>query len=131
MSSNSPTTPVSRKLYWVVWVISVLPSLMFVAAGATMLSHSEQAVQGFEKYGYPEHVLLGLGITVSVSTAMYLIPNTSVLGAIFLTGYLGGATARHVRASAPFFIPIIVGALVWLGLLLRDARLRELLPLRR
>ncbi len=131
MSSNSMNAPPSRKLYWAGWVIGALPSLMFVAAGAMMLSRSDDVVQGFEKYGYPENVLLGLGTTVLVSTVLYLVPNTAVLGAILLTGYLGGATATHVRASEPFFVPVIVGALVWLGLILREARLRELLPLRR
>jgi hypothetical protein len=65
-----------------------------------------------------------------VSTALYLIPRTSTLGAILLTGYLGGATATHVRVGEPFYFPVIFGALIWLGLLLREPRLRLLLPLR-
>jgi hypothetical protein len=62
---------------------------------------------------------------------LYAIPQTAVLGAILLTGYLGGAVSTHVRAGEPFFFPVIVGVLVWLGLVLRDPRLRSLAPLRR
>ena len=62
---------------------------------------------------------------------LYVIPQTAVLGAILLTGYLGGAVATHVRAGEPFWFPIIFGILIWLGLVLRDARIRALVPLRR
>lgn len=71
-----------------------------------------------------------LGIVELACVVIYLIPQTAVLGAILLTAYLGGATATHVRISDAFFIPIIVGMLIWLGLYLRDGRIRELLPLR-
>jgi Mn2+/Fe2+ NRAMP family transporter len=72
-----------------------------------------------------------IGILEIACTVIYVIPRTSVLGAILLTGYLGGATATHVRIGDPsFFGPVIFGVLVWLGLWLRDARLRALLPLR-
>ena len=82
--------------------------------------------------GYPESVILGLGSSCW-STILYLIPRTAVLGAILLTGYLGGAVASHVRVGAgPFEVlfPVIFGALLWGGLFLRDERLRELVPLR-
>jgi hypothetical protein len=62
---------------------------------------------------------------------LYLIPQTAVLGAILLTGYLGGATATHVRVDEAYFMPVVVGILVWLGLYLRDPRLRALVPWRR
>ena len=62
---------------------------------------------------------------------IYTIPQTSVLGAILLTGYLGGATATHVRVGQPFWFPIMMGVLVWAGLFLREERLRALIPLRR
>jgi DoxX-like family len=83
--------------------------------------------------GYPESVILGLGIALLASTVVYLIPRTSVLGAILLTGYLGGAVATHVRVGDNLFsviFPVLLGALLWGGLVLRDARLRALLPLR-
>jgi hypothetical protein len=77
---------------------------------------------------------VGIGITVLVCTALYLIPRTSILGAIFLTAHLGGATAANIRAGSPVFntsFPIIFGVLVWLGLFLREYRLYALIPLRR
>lgn len=84
-------------------------------------------VEGFAHLGYPESLALGIGILELVCTVVYVIPRTSVLGAILLTGYLGGATATQVRVDDPFFAPIV---LVWGGLFLRDNRLRDFLPLR-
>ena len=81
--------------------------------------------------GYPVHLLLPIGIVEICCVILYVIPRTCVLGAILMTSFLGGATASHVRVDDPFFIPVIVGVLVWLGLLLRDKRLWPLLPLRR
>ena len=73
----------------------------------------------------------GLGILEVACTVIYLIPRTAVLGAILLTGYLGGATATHVRIGEPWFMPVLLGVVVWLGIYLRDPRLRALIPLRR
>jgi len=91
------------------------------------------AVEGTMQLGYPEHVIVGIGSVELVCLALYLIPRTSVLGAIVLTGYLGGAIATHVRIGSPLFthtmFPIYVAALVWGGLFLRDHRLRRLIPL--
>jgi fucose permease len=86
--------------------------------------------EGFAHLGYPMSVALGLGILEIACTLLYVIPRTSVLGAILLTGYLGGATATHLRVGDPYFMPVLLGVLVWAGLYLRDARLRALLPLR-
>ena len=91
-------------------------------------------VEATVKLGYAESVIVPLGVVLLISTVLYLIPLTSVLGAIFLTGYLGGAVATHVRAAEGLFsiiFPITFGALLWLGLYLRDSRLRALVPLRR
>lgn len=94
-----------------------------------------QAVEGTVRLGYPESVVLCIGIIEMVCLVAYVIPRTSVLGAILLTGYLGGAVATHVRIGSPLFshilFPIYVGALVWGALLLRDDRLRSLLISRR
>jgi hypothetical protein len=87
--------------------------------------------EGTRKYGYPEHSAIPIVITEILCTLLYAIPRTATLGAILLTAYLGGAVATHVRADEPFFFPIIFGVLVWLGLLLREPRLRTLLPLRK
>jgi DoxX-like protein len=93
------------------------------------------AVQGTMQLGYPEHVILGIGIIELVCLALYVIPQTAVLGAILLTGYFGGAVATHVRVGSPLFshilFPVYVALLIWGGLYLRDERLRALIPLRR
>ena len=77
--------------------------------------------------------MFGLGLVLLACTVLYVVPRTSVLGAILLTGYLGGAVASHVRVGEglfPVFFPVMVGVLLWLGLYLRDVRLRSLIPLR-
>jgi hypothetical protein len=83
------------------------------------------------KYGYPEGAMVKIQITCLICALLYAFPRTAVLGAILLTGYLGGATATHVRVSEPFFVPILVSVLAWGGIFLRDERLRALIPLRR
>jgi hypothetical protein len=87
-------------------------------------------IEGFIRLGYPESLALGIGIVELACAVLYVIPQTSVIGAILLTGYLGGATATHLRIGEPFFAPIVLGVMVWGGLFFREARLRALLPLR-
>ncbi len=87
---------------------------------------------GFQKMGWSEEDALYLGITELVCTVLYAIPQTAVLGAILVTGYLGGAVATHARIhDAQLILPAIFGVLVWLGVYLRDARLRAVLPFRK
>lgn len=129
MLSDSASAPVSRTALWTGRIISALV-VAFLLMGSTMsLSRSERAVQGLVEMGYPAGSLFGIGVALLISTLLYAIPQTSVLGAILLTGYFGGATATHVRAGEPFFLAVVFGVLVWLALVLRDRRLRELLPL--
>lgn len=90
-------------------------------------------VEGTVRLGYSENVIVPLGIVLIACTVLYLVPRTAVLGAILLTGYLGGAVDTHVRASDglfPILFPVILGVLIWGGLFLRDDRLRALIPLR-
>lgn len=93
------------------------------------------AVDATVQLGYPDNVVVGIGIVELVCLVLYVIPRTSVLGAILLTGHLGGAIATHVRVGSPLFthtlFPIYVAGLIWGGLLLREERLRTLLPVRR
>ena len=121
----------SRAMIWTGRVISALPVLGLLFSAAMKFLKPPEVIEGFTKLGYPEILALGLGILEVACTILYMIPQTAVLGAILLTGYLGGATATHVRVGDSFVAPVIVGVLVWLGLFLRDHRLRALLPLRR
>jgi hypothetical protein len=82
------------------------------------------------KFGYPPATLPIFGILEVTCVVIYLIPRTAILGAILLTGYLGGAIATHARVGDPFVIPLILGVVVWAGLYVRDERLRSLIPLR-
>ena len=121
--------PVSNWMLWAGWIITVLPVLALLVSGTLKLIQPPWALQGFRELGYPESTALGIGIVELACAVIYVIPRTSVLGAILLTGYLGGATATHVRVGEPFFAPIVLGVLVWGGLYLRDARIRALIPL--
>ena len=130
MQPDTQSTPVSKKSLWTGRILSALPALLLLFSGVMKLVKPAPVVEGFAHLGWPDRLALGLGITELACTAVYLIPRTSVLGAILLTGYLGGATATQVRVGEPFFGPVLLGVLVWLGLYLREPRLRPLLPLR-
>lgn len=111
--------------------MSGLPVLLLLFSGVLKLIKPAPVMQGFAHFGYPESLILVIGMLELVCTTVYVIPRTSVHGAILLTGYLGGATATNVRVGNPlFFVPAILGVLVWGGLFLRDDRLPSLLPLR-
>ena len=131
MSIDSQTSlPQSKAMTIVGWILSVLPCLLLVMSATFKLIQSEEVVKGFEEQNWPLSTAVPLGIVELASTILYLIPQTAVLGAILLTGYLGGATAVHVRLSEPFWVPVVMGVVLWLGIYLRDARLRQLIPLR-
>lgn len=131
MQSDTPTAPASKKTLWAGRIMGALPALMLLFSGVMKLMKPPSVMEGFTRLGYPESLALGIGIVEILCTILYLIPRTSILGAILLTGYLGGATATHLRIGEPFFMPIVLGVLVWGGLFLSDHRLRALIPLRR
>ena len=127
----SPQQPNKAMLYGG-WAASVLPVLVLLMSATMKLTHNPEMGKLFvEKFGYQESIATPLGIVEVLCAILYCIPSTSVLGAVLLTGYLGGAVATHERVSDPPLAPIVVGVLLWLGLFLRDARIRELLPLRK
>ena len=129
-SPSNATT--SKGMLWTGRVLSALPVLLMMGIGlAIMLFKPEEIEKGMKQYGFPEHSGMKIMVVEMVCVVLYIIPQTAVLGAILLTGYLGGATCTHVRAGEPFFMPVIVGIVVWLGLFFRDARVRALIPLRR
>jgi hypothetical protein len=130
VSADRDATAASTKMIWTGRVVSAVPILMLVMSAVMKFMKPPEVVKGFVDLGYPEHLALGLGVVELACTALYAWPRTAVLGAILLTGYLGGATATHVRVEEAFHMPVILGVLVWLGLYLRDRRLRDLVPLR-
>jgi hypothetical protein len=132
MPSDTQTTPVSKKSLWAGRIISALVGLLLVFSGVMKLLKPVPVLQGFAHFGYPESLILGIGILEIACAIVYLIPRTSVLGAILVTGYLGGATATNVRVADPsFYVTVILGVLAWAGLYLREDRLRALIPLRK
>lgn len=119
----------SRTTSWTGRVLSALVVLFMVFDAVIHIAKPAPVVQAFAQLGYPLHLSVGLGILELACTALYVIPRTSVLGALLLTGYLGGAIASQVRIEAgwfPVIFPAIVGALLWTGLALRDSRVRAL-----
>jgi hypothetical protein len=117
------------------YVLSGIAALFLAFDTILKVLRLAPAVEGTTALGYPAGSVFWIGAIEMVCLALYVVPRTSILGALLLTGYLGGAIATHVRVSNPLathtLFPIYVALLVWGGLYLRDERLRELLPLRR
>jgi hypothetical protein len=112
-------------------IVSGFAALFLLADGALRAVRFAPYVEGTVQFGYPQHLAAPIGIVLVVCTLLYVVPRTAVLGAILLTGYLGGATASHVRMEDPFFLfAAVFGVLVWAGLYLREPRIRALIPLR-
>ena len=133
MQSNIEIANVSKGALWTGRIISGLAALLFVFDGVGHLMKPVPVVEAFARLGYPLSASVGIGLVLLLCTAIYVTPKTWVLGAILLTGYLGGAVSTHVRAGSSTFeviFPVIFGVLVWLGIYLRDERLRALIPLR-
>ena len=123
----------SRAMVWTGRVQTTLAVLFFLLDGVMKLAKPSFVVEATTKMGYPENVIVPLGVVLLTCTVLYLIPQTAVLGAVLLTGYLGGAVASHVRTEDGAFaivFPVIFGGLVCGGLVLRDQRLRAVLPWR-
>jgi len=120
----------TKQMLWAGYVMSALPVLMLLFSGILKLVKPASVAEGFTHLGYDDNLALGLGLVELLSTLLYVIPRTTVLGAILLTGYLGGATATHLRIGEPFHMAVLLGVLLWGGLYLRDERLRQLIPLR-
>lgn len=125
------TGPISKKMIWAGRVVSAIPVLLMLFSAAMKFAKPAPVVQGMVRFGYPESQLFLLGLLESLSCVVYLIPRTAVLGAILMTGYLGGATASNLRIGDPSYIlTVTLGVFVWAGLFLRDSRVRALIPLR-
>jgi uncharacterized membrane protein YphA (DoxX/SURF4 family) len=124
--------PNSKTLTWTGGVITGLVALMLIfSATMKFLNPPDFAKEFVGRLGYPEDLAFAIGVAEVSCVLLYLIPRTAILGAVLLTGYLGGAVATHVRIHDNFAGPLIGGVLVWLGVYCRDPRIRALLPLRR
>ena len=136
IQANAPVVKSSSKVLWTGRILSGLVVLfLLVDAGFKLIKPlPAPAVKAFGQLGYPVGLATGIGIVLLGCVALYLIPRTSVLGAILLTGYLGGAVASHVRVGDPWFshalFPVYIGLFIWGGLYLRENRLWALIPLR-
>ncbi len=131
MPSGTQTAPASKAMLWVGRVISGLMIVFMLFDAGIKILKLPAAVEGTVRLGYPASTVLPIGVIALVCVLLYAIPRTSILGAILLTGYLGGATATQVRVQDAWYIfPPVLGALIWAGLYLRDERLRTLIPLK-
>lgn len=134
MHSVAHAAPVSKARMSAGHVISAVPVLFLLFDSIIKLVTIDPVVESFGQLGYPVSLALGIGLVELACLVLYVVPRTSVLGAILLTGYLGGAVATHVRVGSPLLthtlFPIYVAALLWGGLFLREQRLRALLPWR-
>ncbi len=135
MATYAAAPTVSTKRLWTGRILSALGALFLVFDGIIHTLKITPVVEAFAQLGYPLGTARALGLIELICVALYLLPRTSVLGAILLTGYLGGAIATQVRVGAPLFsttlFPIYVALFIWGGLYLRDEGVRSLIPWRR
>ena len=130
MPEGESTAPTSKATYWTGHVLSALPSLLLIASAIAKFLKPEGFAANFEKLGYPIHLATPIGIVELLCVVLYVIPRTTLLGAILITGYLGGAIATHVRLGEGWYMPFLFGIVVWLGVYLREPRLRAIVPVR-
>lgn len=121
----------SAALTWIGRVLSGLTALGLTMSAAMKLTQAPELVANLAKYGFASSTVVPIGLTELACVVLYLIPQTALLGAMLIVGYLGGATAVHVSASEAPFAPILLGIVAVSGIALRDPRIRELVPMRR
>ena len=133
MQPANQTAPISKRRVWTGRILSALPAIFVLTSGINLsVMKTPEVLESFHKFGYPDNLITPIGIVEFLCAVVYIIPRTSVLGAILLTAYMGGATATHVRVNDPsLIVPVVVGIMIWAGLYLREDRLSALVPLRR
>lgn len=122
--------PQNRGMTWAGYIIGFLPVLMLVFSASMKLMKPDGFEESLQHLGWTEDQMFTLALVEISCTLLYLIPRTSILGALLLTAYLGGASATHVRVGDPIYVPVLLGIMIWLGLFLRDSRVRQLLPVK-
>lgn len=134
-TSPAPAPATSKSRLWAGWALSGLVIAFLVFDGAIKLVPLPIVTETMTQLGYPPELSRTLGVLTLICTLLYALPRTSLLGAVLLTGYLGGAIATHLRIGSPLashtLFGVYLGLMAWAGLTLRDARLRSLFPLRR
>jgi hypothetical protein len=129
--TSTPALPTPSKAVRITgWILGVLPMPMLISSAIVKFIQPKFMIDDWLKTGWPQGAAVPLGVIELTCSILYLIPRTAMLGAILLTGYMGGAIAHHVRLSEPFYIQAALPVLLWLGLYLREPRLRALVPLR-
>jgi hypothetical protein len=120
-------------MLWTGRVLSLWPVFVVVMSATWKLTRNPWYVGEFARIGWPESALTGLALLQLACLLLYVIPPTAILGAVLLTGYLGGAIATYVRMGEPYpvLVPLSTAVIAWAGIYLRDERLRALLPLRK
>ena len=121
----------SAKIVWGGRVIAALIGLVFLFSAFMKIKGGPELAEGIQHLGLPESMMVPLAIIEAACAVIYLVPATAVVGAILLTGFLGGAICTHWRVGDPFVIQIVLGILVWLALYVRESRLNALIPLRK
>ena len=134
-TAEQPRSAVTRFRGWTTWtgrVVSVVPVFVLLSSARWKLTHNPWYVAEWGRIGYAPGAINGIGLVQLACVALYLIPQTAILGTVLLTGYLGGAIASYVRIGEPYpvLVPLTTCLLAWLGIYLREPRLRALLPLR-
>ena len=130
LAEPSPSTA-SKTTFWIGRVLSAVVVLFMALGGVMNLLGSKQAVEEMAKRGYPESAVTVIGVLALAAAILYAIPQTAVLGAIVLTAYFGGAVDAHVRAGeSNWYFAVLFGVVTWLGIYLRDARVRAIVPIR-
>lgn len=126
-----PAKTQSNAALWTGRILSILCILFLLVDALMKVANAAPSVEGSIQLGWPEQSVQGIGIVLLICIILYIIPRTAILGAILLTGYLGGAISIMVRVSQPYYFPLIFGVLVWAGLFLRDEKLRTIIPFRK
>lgn len=131
MSTESNATTVSKPALWIGWILTAaIAAMLIFMSGIFKILQPQEVKDGFGHLGWDLELAMPLAVVEITCALIYLIPRTAVMGAVLLTGYIGGAIATHVRVGDAFVIPIVLGLLIWGALYLREPRLRALLPLR-
>lgn len=122
-----------RWMYWIGWIVSAWPVFVVLSSATWKLTHNAWYVREFTRIGWPESALTLLACLQLGCIVLFVIPRTSVLGAVLLTGYLGGAIATYTRIGEPYpvLVPLSTSMIAWAGIWLREERLRAILPIRR